>query len=161
MARDQHSSYDIPEDMRNFAVRSVAQARKAFDSFIGASHKAVDTAQDSTHAVQSNLTEVTKKTIAYAEQNIAAAFDLAQKLVNVRDASEVLQHISEYQRNQVASLQAQMRDVGSVVQKGATEAASQIQRSAVEASATLRSAAGETAEAMQNVVVEAAKRKTA
>ncbi len=161
MSRDQNSPYDIPEEMRDFAVRSVSQARKAFDSFIGATHKVVDSTQDSGNAVQVNLADVTKKTIAYAEQNVSAAFDLAQKLVNVRSPQDVMQHIAEYQRNQIASLQAQFQEVGSAVQKTATQAASQMQRTATEAGATLRTAAGETAEAMQNVVVEAAKRKTA
>lgn len=161
MSREQTSPFDIPEEMREFAVRSVSQARKAFDSFVGATHKVIDSTQDSGNAVQVNLADVTRKTIAYAEQNVSAAFDLAQKLASVRNPQDVMQHLAEYQRNQIASMQAQFQDVGSAVQKTATQAASHMQRTATEASATLRSAAGETAEAIQSVVVEAAKRKTA
>jgi phasin len=161
MSRETEKLYEVPEEMRTFAVKSVAQARKAFDGFISATHKAVDASQNSSQSAQSSMSEITKKTIAFAEQNVAAAFDLVQKLVSVKEPSDVLKHVADYQRDQVASLQAQMKDVGSVVQKSATETASQMQRSASEATATLRSVAGEASEAMQNVVVEAAKRKTA
>jgi len=33
--------YEIPTEMRDFAEKSVDQARKPFDGFLGAAHKAI------------------------------------------------------------------------------------------------------------------------
>ena len=41
-------SYEIPTEMRDFAEKSVDQARKAFDGFLGAAHKAVSAADSQT-----------------------------------------------------------------------------------------------------------------
>ena len=42
------SPYEIPPEMRDFAERSVAQARKAFEGFMGAVQKASDTIDGAT-----------------------------------------------------------------------------------------------------------------
>ncbi len=126
-------NYEIPDEMRDFAEKSVAQARKAFDGFIGAAQKAVDSAHDSTTAMHSNAADVTRKTIAYAEQNVAAAFELAQRLVRARDPQEVMQLQAEYLRSQLTALQTQMRDVGTAVQGQMQQAGAQAQKAATEA----------------------------
>jgi hypothetical protein len=38
-------NYEVPGEMRDFAEKSVDQARKAFDSFIGAARRTADTVQ--------------------------------------------------------------------------------------------------------------------
>lgn len=125
--------YQVPDEMRDFAEKSVLQARKAFDGFIGATHKAVETAQGSANAAQASGTDATRKTIAYAEQNVAAAFDLAEKLVRSRDVQEAMQHQAEYLRSQLAALQTQMKDVGSAVEGQMRNAGASMQQAAKDA----------------------------
>jgi phasin len=123
MAKQSPNPYDIPDDMRDFAAKSVDQARKAIDGFIGAAHKAVDTlGKTATHPVHNNATDMTKKTLSHAEENIAAAFDHMQKMVNVRDPMEFFKLQSEFVQQQVTALQAQMKDLGGMVQKAASDA---------------------------------------
>jgi phasin len=107
---------DVPPEMREFAERSVEQARKAFDGFLGAAQKTVDTLDSAGLTVQGGAKDMTKKTFSYAEQNIAAAFDLAQKLVRAKDPQEALQLQAEYVRQQFASLQTQAKEFGSAAQ---------------------------------------------
>ena len=38
-------NFQVPEEMRDFAEKSVEQARKAFDGFLGAAHKAIDSVE--------------------------------------------------------------------------------------------------------------------
>lgn len=147
--------YEIPTEMRDFAEKSVEQARKALDGFIGAAHKAVDLMQNSAAQAQSQSGEATKKAIAYAEQNIAAAFDLAQRMVQAKDVNEVMQLQAAFMRQQMASLQTQMKDAGTVMQKAATEANATLQRAASEA----QKAASEAGEAMQKATAQATRRK--
>ena len=109
-------NYEIPPEMRDFAEKSVDQARKAFDGFIGAARKTADTLQSSATTVQSNAQDVSRKTFAYAEQNVAAAFDLAQRLVRARDPQEAMQIQAEFVRSQFSAMQTQMKEFGAAAQ---------------------------------------------
>lgn len=116
MATNQTKGYEIPEEMRDFAEKSVEQARKAIDGFMGAAQKTVDTFEGSANTAQASAKDVTRKTFTYAEQNIAAAFDLAQKMVRAKNVQEAMQYQAEFVRSQIESMQAQMRDLGSAAQ---------------------------------------------
>jgi phasin len=118
MAQD-NPTYEVPTEMRDFAEKSVEQARKAFDSFMGAAQKTVDTLENSATSVQTNTTDMTRKTFSYAEQSIAAAFDHAQRLVRAKDVQEAMQLQAEFVRNQVAAMQSQMKDFGAIAQNAA------------------------------------------
>jgi len=115
--------YEVPTEMREFAERSVEQARKAFDGFIGAAQKAVDSAHGSAETARANTHDVARKAISYAETNISAAFDLAQKLVQSKDLTEVMNHQSEFVKAQIAALQTQFKDIGAAAQEVAAKAA--------------------------------------
>ena len=108
--------YQVPPEMRDFAEKSVEQARKAVDGFLGAARKTADTLESSATTVQSSGKEVARKTFAYAEQNIAAAFDLAQRLVRAKDLQEAMQIQAEFARSQFAAMQSQMKEFGSMAQ---------------------------------------------
>src|SRR5215217_8472382 len=102
-------AYEVPPEMRDFAEKSVEQARKAIDGFLGAARKTADTLETSANTVQASSKEVTRKTFSYAEQSIAAAFDLAQKLVRAKDVQEAMQIQAEFARSQFAAMQSQMK----------------------------------------------------
>src|SRR6516225_6528046 len=51
--------YQIPTEMRDFAEKSVEQARKAFESFMGAAHKAAGTVEGTAETVQLNAKDLT------------------------------------------------------------------------------------------------------
>lgn len=108
--------FEIPTDMRDFAEKSVEQARKAFDGFLGAAQKAVDTFQGQSNSTQASAAEFTRKAIAQAESNVNAAFEHATKLVRARDPQEVMQLQSEFLKAQLAQVQTQMKDLGAAMQ---------------------------------------------
>ena len=111
--RKQPTDYEIPDEMRDFAEKSVDQAKKAFDGFMAAALKAAGTMEDSTDLVQSGAKDVGKKALTYAEQNVAAALDFAGRLVNAKDAQEVLQLQSEFLRAQLKTFAEQANEIGS------------------------------------------------
>lgn len=119
------AGYEIPPEMRDFAEKSVEQARKAFDGFIGAARKTADTLQTSATTVQSNAQDVSRKTFSYAEQNITAAFELAQRLVRAKDPQEAMQIQAEFVRTQFAAMQSQMREFGAAAQSAMGQAGHQ------------------------------------
>ena len=116
MATNQTPGYEIPAEMRDFAEKSVEQARKAFDGFIGAAQKTVDTLEGSADTVQASAQDMTRKSFSYAEQNVAAAFDLAQKLVRAKDVQEAMRYQAEFVRSQFEAMQSQMKEFGSMAQ---------------------------------------------
>lgn len=124
MATQQPNSYEIPTEMRDFAEKSVEQARKAIDGFMGAAQKTVDTFEGSANTVQASAKDMTRKTFTYAEQNIAAAFDLAQKMVRAKDMNEAMQYQAEFVRSQFEAMQTQMKELGSVAQQTVKSATS-------------------------------------
>ena len=116
MANNPTPNYEVPAEMRDFAEKSVEQARKAVDSFLSAARRTVDTFEGSANTVQSSAKDMTRKTFSYAEQNIQAAFDLAQRMVRARDVQEAMQIQAEFVRSQFESMQTQMKEFGSMAQ---------------------------------------------
>jgi phasin len=112
--------YQIPNEVRDFAEKSVEQARKAFEGFAGAAHKAIGSVETTTASFQVGAKDVSSKALGYAEANVNAAFDLAQKLLRAKDPQEVLQLQAEYLKSQVETIQAQAKELGSVLQKATT-----------------------------------------
>lgn len=114
--------YEIPNEMRDFAEKSVDQARKAFDGFIGAAQKAVSAVHDSAESARANSELTAQKAMTYAEQNVAASFAFAQRLVRAKDPAEVMQIQAEFAKSQMEAFQKQMAELGSAVQKAAQSA---------------------------------------
>jgi phasin len=116
MANNQNQNYEVPAEMRDFAEKSVEQARKAIDGFMGAAQKTVDTFEGSANTVQASAKDMTRKTFTYAEQNITAAFDLAQRMVRAKDMQEAMQVQAEFVRSQFEAMQNQMKEFGALAQ---------------------------------------------
>jgi phasin len=123
MAKDPFEQFAVPNEMRAFAEQSVAQARKAFDGFIQAANQAVGHLHGRAQAAHSGATEIAQKSMAYAEQNVAATFDFAQKLMQAKDATEVMGLQSEYLSRQMQALSAQVQDLGQSAAKIVVDAA--------------------------------------
>ena len=121
MATNQGPGYEIPAEMRDFAEKSVEQARRAMDGFIGAAQRTVDTIEGSANTVQASAKDMTRKSFAYAEQNIQAAFDLAQRMVRAKDVQEAMQIQAEFVRSQFESMQTQMKEFGSMAQNAVAQ----------------------------------------
>ena len=116
MTTDPARSFEVPSEMRDFAEKSVEQARRAFDGFIGAAQRTVDTMENAGTTVQAISKDVTRRSFGYAEQNVAAAFDLAQRLVRAKDMQEAVQIQAEFMRSQFNAMQSQMKEFGAVAQ---------------------------------------------
>ena len=123
MAKDPFEQFAVPNEMRAFAEQSVAQARKAFDGFMEAANQAMGQFQGHTQAMRGNATEIAQKSISYAEQNVAASFDFAQKLMRAKDASEIMALQSEYLSRQMQAISTQIQDLSQSAAKMTTDAA--------------------------------------
>ena len=123
MAKDPFEQFAIPNEMRSFAEQSVTQARKAFEGFIQAANQAVGQMQGRAEAAHSGASEIAHKSMEYAEKNVAATFDFAQKLMRAKDAAEVMGLQSEYLGRQMQALSAQVQELGQSAAKIVVDAA--------------------------------------
>jgi phasin len=123
MPKDPFEQFAIPNEMRAFAEQSVAQARKAFDGFVQAANQTMGQLQGRAEAAHSGATEIAHKSMSYAEQNVAATFDFAQKLMHAKDASELMGLQSEYLSRQMQALSSQMQELGQSAAKIMADAA--------------------------------------
>ena len=104
-------NFQVPPEMSAFAEKSVAQAREAFDAFIGAARKAAEQAQTTAATAQSSAKDMTQLTMSFAERNIASTFDFAQKLARAKDANEILTLHADYVKRQMEALTDQAKEI--------------------------------------------------
>ena len=112
--------YQVPNEVRDFAEKSVEQARKAFEGFAGAAQKALHSSSD-LPLVPPEAKDMGAKAFSYAEANVNAVFDLAQKLVHAKDPQEVFQLQSEFVKIQLNAIQEQTKELGAAFQRAATK----------------------------------------
>jgi phasin len=122
MAKDPFEQFAIPNEMRTFAEQSVTQARKAFDGFLEAANQALGQFQGQAQMARNSAQEIAHKSMSYAEQNVAATFDFAQKLMHAKDAAEVMSLQSEFLSRQMQTIATQVQDLSQTAAKMATDA---------------------------------------
>jgi hypothetical protein len=98
----QRTPFDIPDQMREVADRSVEQAKKAIGQYLDATHEAVAKAEGSAKSVRDGAAEVSRQALAYVEENAAL-----QK---------------EFMARQLASLAEQGKSLGGMMGRAATDA---------------------------------------
>ncbi|MCB1534413.1 MAG: phasin [Rhodoblastus sp.] len=112
--------FEVPAEMREFAIKGVDQARKAFDAFVGAAQKATEQAEKSPIAIPAAIKDLNAKVMTIAQTNAKAAFDHAEALVKATDAQEALSLQTEYLKAQMAALQEQAKELGEAAKSAMT-----------------------------------------
>ena len=112
MAKEPFEQFAMPNEVRAFVEQSVAQARTAFNGVAEAANQAVKQWQGQTEAARSGAAEIAHKSMAYAEKNLEATFDFAQKLMQAKDANDVMRLQSEFLTNQMQRLSTQVQELG-------------------------------------------------
>ena len=106
MATDQLARA-IPREVRDFADRSVEQAKRAFGGFMGAVTEAMQSEPAVAPASSLNLSRLA---VDFAQRNVQGAFDLARDMVHA--TSQVLELQRQFLETQMRALKNQMRTLG-------------------------------------------------
>jgi len=123
MATDPFEQFAIPNELRSFAEQSVAQARKAFEGFAQAANQAVGQIHGQAQAAHSGTSEIARKSMEYAEKNMTATFDFAQRLMHAKDVAEIMGLQSEFLARQMQTLSTQIQELGQSAAKLAMDTA--------------------------------------
>lgn len=119
---DRMPNLEVPEQMRAFAETSVNQAKKAFDDFIAATQDAVARMEETSSSMQTGANDVGKTAISFAEENVSAAFTLAEKMVKAKDMEEILALQQEFLKAQMRAFGEQARVISDKATKSASDA---------------------------------------
>ena len=112
--------YEIPTEIRDMTAKSVEEARKAFERFSEAAHKASAQAEGAANMMQSSVKDVSAKALSFTEAHVKAAFDHAQKLIQAKNPQEFLAHQSEYVKAQLAAMEEHAKELGTAILKKVT-----------------------------------------
>lgn len=104
------NEHDVSETM----AQGVEQARRAVDSYL-------QFLQNNVLASPWARTALNQKLMGYAEQNVAAAFEFADKLIKAKDFGDLVRIQTEFVRTQLQALSEQAKDVGETAAKEVTE----------------------------------------
>jgi phasin len=118
----QFTPFDIPDQMRDAADKSVNQAKKAFDDFMDATQKAVAKAEGSANSLREGAADANRQALAYLEQNVASSFELAQRIVRAKSVEEVAVIQQEYLQRQMRGLAEQGKSLGEMMTRAASAA---------------------------------------
>ena len=114
---DPMKGFEIPSDMRKFAEQSVEQARQAFGGFINAAQQAASDMEGRASTARSGAKDVGEKAMTFAQHNIMASFEFAQKLVRAKDMQEMMKLQAEYIQSQMQTLNEQAKELGQSASK--------------------------------------------
>lgn len=116
-------TFEIPQNMKDMAEAGFDQARKAFENFVGAAQKTASTFEDQSAAAQASAREFNSKAVAFAEANIKASLDHAERVLQAKDIPEMLRMHTEHIQNQMRALAEQASEMGQAVTRAAMDAA--------------------------------------
>jgi phasin len=119
----QRTPFDIPDQMREVADKSVQQAKQAFDQFMEATQQAVAKAEVSAKSLRDGASDMNRQALAFMENNLASSFDVAQRLVRARTVEEVASIQQEFLNRQMAAIAEQGKQLGEMLGRTASEAA--------------------------------------
>jgi phasin len=109
--------------MRDLADKSVDQARQAFEQFMDATQKAMASAEGSAKTLGEGAADLSRQSLAFVEENVAASFALAQRLVQARTAEEIAALQQEFARSQMKALSEQGKTLSEMLARTTADAA--------------------------------------
>jgi phasin len=120
---DVNDRFEIPKEMRSMAEASFDQARKAFENFVASAQQTAATLEGRGATVRAGAKDISAKAVSYAEKNVQASLDYAEKLLQAKDLTEVMRLHSEYVQGQMRALAEQASEMGQIVSRAAMDAA--------------------------------------
>ena len=105
------------EKMREMAQTTLDRAKDAVSKYMTESQKLREKADASVRATYSTAKEMNEKAVAYAEANVKAGFELAERLLRAKDPQEMGTIYQNHLKEQMEKMNAQFREFGSMISK--------------------------------------------
>ncbi len=123
---------ELPDSIRSIMKSSIEQARKAFDSFVATSENMLHGLDTSANPVADSLKSLNEKVAAFTRQNAEANFNLAMRLADARQLSDIVELQNSHMREQMETFSKQLEELRELTVKAVKEG-SRVASSAVQA----------------------------
>jgi len=120
---------EVPAAFREFAEKSVSQAKETYEKMKSAAEEATDVLEDTYTTASKGASDYGLKLIEATRTNTNAYFDFVTELMAVKSLSEVVELSTAHTRKQFEALTAQTKDLTALAQKVATDTAEPIKGS--------------------------------
>jgi phasin len=113
---------EIPAAFREFAEKSVSQAKDTWEKMKSATEEATDVLETSYAKASKGAADYGLKIIDLARANTNAAFDFASQLLAAKSVSEIIELSTSHARSQFEAATEQVKELTSLAQKVTTDA---------------------------------------
>jgi hypothetical protein len=103
------------EKMREMAQSTLDKAKDAVSRYMAETQKMREKTDASVRASYSNVKDMNDKAVAFAEANVKAGFELAERLLQAKDPQEMGAIYQSHLKDQIERMSAQFRELGSVM----------------------------------------------
>ena len=124
---------EVPAAFREFAEKSVTQAKDNWEKMKAASEEASDLIEDSYATASKGAADYGLKVIEVSRANTNATFDFAAQLFSVKSLAEAVELSTAHMRKQFETMSGQGKELTALAQKVATETAEPIKESVTSA----------------------------
>ena len=107
------------EKMREMAQTTLDKAKDAMSKYMAESQKLREKADVNVRATYSTAKEMNEKAVAFAEANVRAGFELAERLLQAKNPQEMGAVYQSHLKEQMEKMNAQFREVGNLMSKPA------------------------------------------
>ena len=112
---------EIPAAFREFAEKSVSQAKENYEKMKTVAEEATDVLEDTYASASKGAADYGLKMIEASRVNTNAAFDFYTELMTVKSFSEVVELSTTHAKKQFETVTAQTKDLAALAQKVAVE----------------------------------------
>ena len=124
---------EIPAAFREFAEKSVSQAKENYERIKSAAEEATDLLEGTYATASKGASDYNLKVIEAARTNTNAAFDYAVELLAVKSLSDLVELSTAHARKQFETLTAQSKELAALAQKVATDTTEPVKESVTRA----------------------------
>jgi phasin len=112
---------DVPQEMREMALKNVDQARAAYGQLMDAARQAQEMMKTliPSNPVAQGLSEAQERAMRFTQQNLDASFALANELAKAKDLTEALQIQSRHAQLQMHAYALQAQELTGMVNAAA------------------------------------------
>ena len=103
------------EKMREMAQTTLDKAKDAVSKYMTESQKLREKTDSGVRATYSTAKEMNDKAVAFAEANVVAGFELAQRLLQAKDPQEMGTVYQNHLKEQMERMNAQFRELGNAM----------------------------------------------
>ena len=117
---------EAPAAFRDMAEKSLSQAKDSYERIKSAAEEATGVLENTYATASKGAADYALKVIEVTRENTNANFDFAVELLGAKTFSEFIELSSAHARKQFETMSEQTKELASLIQKVATEAAEPI-----------------------------------